>query len=183
MFASFFLHFGTRKPWPSMSACLIIAWHHPPAYNLEEKTCHSQSDTHCTQNLLHQLFKDLLRASCLKFLQKKLFSCCVCVVFKMHLPLQLELETRWLPGMWLFPTSLKDTLSLPSIFLLHSVSPVAGTNPAHWRLQAQGLQLHLVWLELNLQTRTFLQTSCSMKLAFTSNFVSMVRKDGEDQLR
>lgn len=77
----------------------------------------------------------------------------------------------------------EDTLSLPSIFLLHSVSPVAGSTPAHWRLQAQGLQLHLVWLEFNLPTTAFLQTSCSTKLAFTSNFLSMLRENGEDQLR
>lgn len=155
MFASFFLHFGSHKLWSSISACLIIAWHYPPAYNLEEKTCHSQSDTHCTQNLLHQLFKDYWEPTVWSFSKRTLFSCCVCAVFKMHLPLWLELETTWLPGICLFPTSLKDTLSLPSIFLLHSVSPVAGTNPAHWRLQAQGLQLHLVWLEFNLQKLHF----------------------------
>lgn len=51
MFASFFLHFGSHKIWPSMSACLIIAWHHPRGCNLKEKTCHSPSDTHCTHNI------------------------------------------------------------------------------------------------------------------------------------
>lgn len=43
--------------------------------------------------------------------------------------------------------------------------------------------LRLVCLEFNLQTTTFLLTSSSMKLAFKSNFLSMVREDGEDQLR
>lgn len=82
MFASFFPHFGSRKLWPSISACLIIAWHHPPACNLEEKTCHSQSDTHCTQNLLHQLFKDYQESTVWSFSKKTLSSRCVCAVFK-----------------------------------------------------------------------------------------------------
>lgn len=132
MFASFFLHFGSRKLWPSMSACLIIAWHYPPAYNLEEKTCHSQSDTHCTQHLLYQLFKDLPRANRLKFLQKKLFSHCVCAVFKMHLPLWLALETRWLPGMCLFPTSLKDRLGQFAIHFPPTLSVSCGWYQPSW---------------------------------------------------
>lgn len=79
MFASFFLHFGSHKLWPSISACLIIAWHHPPAYNLEEKTCHSQSDTHCTQNLLHRLFKDYWEPNVWSFSKKTpIFLLCLC---------------------------------------------------------------------------------------------------------
>lgn len=74
-------------------------------------------------------------------------------------------------------------MSLQFTFLLHLVSPVAGTDLADRRLQAQGLQLHLAWLELNLQTTRFLLPNSSMKLAFKSNFLTMMREDGEDQLR
>ena len=76
MFASFFLHFGSRKIWPSMSACLIIAWHHPHGYNLKKKTCHSQLDTHWTCNIC---FVNRSRTYWELTLEKKLFFLlCLC---------------------------------------------------------------------------------------------------------
>lgn len=181
MFASFFLHFGSRKIWPSMSACLIIAWHHPCGYNLKEKT-YSKSDTHCTHNIWSvNRSKTYWEPTVWSLSRRNFFSTVLVLPW-------FELERSGLQTTSsdvLFPISLKGRLSE---FTAHfppalGISHVAGTDLAVRTPQAQGLQLHFVWLELNLQTTRFLLTSSSVKVAFNGNFLSMMRENGEDQLR